>query len=305
MPYRILTDSDLADVLQMSDAVACMEDAFRQKAASELVAPGRMTCQLQAGQLVFTAGATQGADPVVGFRVYDMKQLHSPDRDEITAVFSGKNGALRGLVIGTDLGAVRTGAIGGVAVKYLARSNAKVLGMIGTGFQARTQLQAASSVRDFETIKVYSRNSERRKQFADEMGQRLNRKIHTVDSSEQATRDADVLIASTTSSRPLVEADWLKPGVHIQNVGPKFKDRHEFSLDVAERAQRRVTDSPAQMEAYGEQFILQGTKLVDSVVDLAEIVTGTVPGRDSEEEITLFYSLGLAGTEVLLADSLF
>ena len=223
------------------------------------------------------------------------------------------DGSLLGLVIGPLLGAIRTGAIGGTAIKYLARRDAGTLGLIGAGYQAQTQLAAALAVREFHTIRVFSRTAQHRDQFAEQMSRRLDRDIQAVDSARQATEDADVLICSTTSSTPVVEASWLKPGVHVNCVGPKLKDRHELDFDVFQRASRLVTDSPAQMEAIGDAFLLHGTPLADSIESLSAIVAATshepidrqhTPAR-MPEEITLFISLGLAGTEVLLAQRLF
>ena len=305
MSPPILTDSDIAESLSMSQAVQCMEEAFRQHAAGTLIAPGRIASDLEVGQLVFTVGASKAAEPIVGFRAYDLKQLHSPQRGELNAVFSAEDGSLKGLVIGPLLGAIRTGAIGGVAVKYLSRPDAKTLAMVGTGYQARTQLEAAMTVRDFESVKVYSRNVERRNEFANDMANKLDRDIRPADSAREAVSDADVVICTTTSSTPVVQADWLKPGVHINNVGPKFKESHELNVDVAARSARLVTDAPAQVSAYGDRFILHGTAFEEFVVDLAEIVAGPAGGRTAPDQITLFYSMGLAGTEVLLANELF
>lgn len=305
MSHIVLTDSDVAGSLAMQDAIACMEDAFRQRAAGTLVAPARLTSDLGAGQLVFTVGASTSKKPFVGFRVYDFSQLHSPQRAEMTVVFSAEDGSLNGLVIGPLLGAIRTGAIGGVAVKYLARPHVKKLGVIGTGYQARTQLEAAMTVRKFESIAVFSRTAERREQFAAEMSKKLEREISAVGSAQEAAEDADVLLCATTNSDPVVESGWLKRGVHVNNVGPKFKDAQELGLDVAGRMDRLVTDAPTQMAEYGPRFILHGGPLQGSVQDLAAIIAENGAGRKSAEESTPFYSLGLAGTEVLLANMLF
>jgi len=305
LSFPVLTDDDVTKSLRMSAAVACMEDTFRKQAAGILVAPARITSDLDDGQLVFTTGASKSNPAIVGFRAYDFKQLASPNRSEINAVFSAEDGSLRGLVIGTKLGAVRTGAIGGVAVKHLSNEDSRVLGMIGSGLQARTQLEAAVVVRAFETINVYSRNANRREHFAVEMSEKLGCKISSVHSAQAAVEDADVLICTTKSAVPVVEANWLKPGVHINNVGPKFTNNCEIGFDIAERAACLLTDTPVQMEIFGDQFILHGTPLAGAVVDLADVVAGKLSGRSSSDDITLFYSLGLAGTEVLLADCLF
>ena len=305
MSLCVLDDSAVGSSLSIAQAIGCMEEAFRCHAAGNLAAPARMTCDLGAGDLAFTLGARTADDPVVGFRVYDLKQLKSPARSELVAVFDATEGALLGIVTGGLLGAIRTGAIGGVAVKYLANAKVKKLGMVGAGGQARTQLEAAVTVRDFESIEVYSRDQERRTRFATEMSAKLGCAVQAVGSAQAAVEDADVLLCTTTSTVPVVRAEWLKPGVHINNVGPKFSDGAELGLDVAERMGLLVTDTRSQMEAFGARFILHDTRFESSLRDLAPIVSGADPGPSSPDQSTLFYSLGLAGTEVLLAEFLF
>jgi ornithine cyclodeaminase len=301
---RILTDADV-EAAGMPVAVQCMEDAFRQHAAGTLVAPGRLVSDVEAGQMVFTVGASTSDDPVVGFRYYDLKHLYS---QQLTAVFSASDGSLHGLVVGPLLGAVRTGAIGGVAIKYLAREDAETLGILGSGYQARTQLGAALAVRDFRTIRVHSRDAQRRRQFAVDMSREFDREIAAVDSAQEVVENADVLICATTSSTPVVEAAWLKAGVHINNVGPKFKSQHELATEIYQLASRLVTDAPAQLEAAGEDFILHGTPREDSVERLSSFVAQHTTAKQNvnqpDDAASVFISLGLAGTEVLLAKKL-
>ena len=311
MALRVLTDEEIKTV-SMKLAVECMEDAFRQHAAGNLVAPGRLTSDVNIGQLVFTVGAVTTPHPVVGFRCYDFQHLASPRRAELTVLLDAEDGHLRGIVTGPLLGALRTGAIGGVAIDYLARRDTKTLGLIGAGYQARTQLAAALAVRSFDTVRVFSRNPEKRHQFAVQMRSQFDCVIQEVETAQHAAEEADVLICATTSPEPVIEASWLKPGVHINTIGPKFKDSHELGPDVAELATRLVTDTSAQLEAYGETLLLHGRPEMDTVEDLSAIVAAeSLPSQDggtvstrSATDTTLFISLGLAGTEVFLAKQL-
>ena len=301
----VVDDSMVAEKLTMAESVDCMERAFQEHAKGSLSAPARFGSDLGVGQLMFTAGGCRSAGSPLGFRVYDMKQLGSPLHSELVAVFSGDDGGLRGLVVGPYLGALRTGAIGGVAVKHLSRPDATRLAIVGAGTQARTQLMAASSVRDFEDIQIYSRTASRLQAFCEEMSGAIGKPVTPSGSAREAVENADVVVCATTSEAPVIRFEWLKSGVHVNAIGPKFKDAHEMDLDMADRCQCLVTDTLVQMEEFGEAFVLSGTEHYDRVVDLAEIVAGTRPARQSETDNTLFYSLGLAGTEVLLADHLF
>ena len=311
MALRILTDKEI-ETVSMQLAVECMEDAFRQHAAGNLIAPGRLTSDVNIGQLVFTVGAATAPQPVVGFRCYDFQHLASPRRAELTVLFDAEDGHLLGIVTGPLLGALRTGAIGGVAIDHLARRETKTLGLIGAGYQARTQLAAALAVRSFSTVRVFSRDPEKRHQFADQMRSQFDCDIQGVETAQHAAEEADVLICATNSSDPVIQADWLKPGVHINTIGPKFKDSHELGPDVGERATRLVTDSPAQLEAYGDTLLLHGGPQMNHVEGLSTIVasqsppsqTGDPTSTRAATDITCFISLGLAGTEVFLARKL-
>ena len=305
MPPLILTDSDLESV-DMTDATSCMEEAFRQHALGKVIAPARIISDLKAAQLVFTVGASTTDPPFAGFRVYDLNQIQSTHRSELTVVLDATDGSMRGLVIGPKLGAIRTGAIGGVAIKHLARDDARSLGLIGSGYQAHTQLEAAAAVRDFTSVRVYSRDPQRCVSFANTMSHKLDRKIEAVEKAQSVVENCDVLICATTSPTPVIDAAWLKPGVHINTIGPKFKDRSELGMDVFERASRLVTDSPAQAQAFGDTYVLHGTPMTDSVEDLSSIVAANAAqSQRKADRITLFVSLGLAGTEVVLANRLF
>ena len=302
MSYLLITDEDIVRYLSMSQALTCMEETFRLHAADTLIAPARSDSDLaEAGKFVFTVGGSTGENSLVGFRAYDAKHFKSSERDELVAVFCGRTGAIKALVAGTQLGPIRTGAIGGLAINYLSHSNSKVLGLIGTGPQGRTQLLAAAAVRQFDQIKVFSRNPQRCGEFAEQMSRELGQSVQTAASTREVVEEADVLISATDSPTPVIQADWLKLGVHINNIGPKFKDNQELDLSVAERAALLVTDTIAQVDKCGDQFITAASPLHDRLQELAPIVAGSAARERASEDITLFYSLGLAGTEVILA----
>ena len=301
--YRVLTDDDVARVLKMDDAIVKIEDAMREKAEGGLVAPPRFEVSAGKRTMVFTVGAATKREKVAGFRVYDRQE--STASEQIVVVFDSDSGALKGIVIGDLIGAMRTGAIGGVAVKHMSRADSKVLGVIGSGLQARTQVEAAAIVRQFETVRVFSRNAEHREAFAGEMSERLNLKIEPVTSAEEAVREVDVLICATTSRRPVFKAQWLKPGVHITTLGPKFKIVHEIEVDVAAKSRVIATDSVAYRVPFlffHLPFFLKDTPHEKRMVELSDIVVGKKPGRTSPQDITLFCSVGLAGTEVVVAN---
>ncbi len=301
--YRILTDKEVEGRVAMADLIAEIEAAMLEKAEGTLIAPPRFHVDVERGGLVFTVGAATKDRQVIGFRVYDSFRNTSQDRQQLVAVFDSETGAFKGAVLGNLLGPLRTGAIGGVAVKYLSRPDSRVLALIGSGTQARTQLEAALEVRDFERIRVYSPTAARRRAFAREMAERLGVEIKPVTSSQKAVQGADVVITATTATRPLFDAEWLKDGAHVSTLGPKAKGSHEVPIELADRAALIATDSLAQVDAYPKRFFLENTHR-PRMVELSDILAERVLGRTDEDQLTLFCSVGLAGTEVVLADEM-
>ena len=297
---RLITDKDLQDPSLVNIAIEAVEMALDYRRNGTLTSPPRHPVAIgNAGGLVFTAGGLDGgAAPVAGFRAYT---TFNSERDEqIVAVWDLHSGSLLGLFIGTRLGALRTGAIGGVAIRHMARTDARIVGVIGSGQQARSQLEAAACVREIELAYVYSRNQTNRLSFAHDMQERLGIPVVAVETARHAVEASDIIICATSSSVPVIEAAWLKPGAHINTIGPKSIDAHEIPVDVAISASFIATDSPEQMLAYPKPFFLTGTSAMQRVIDLARSIASGAMAHRQSEDITLFCSTGLAGTEVLV-----
>ncbi len=306
MAYRILTDEDIDRDLPSAirTAIKAVENALFAKAEGKLVAPPRFSVSVERGALVFTVGAETLHSRTIGFRVYDTFPENTPEHTQIVAVFDSDTGSFKGIVLGNTLGAIRTAVINAVAIKHMARPDAVSLGILGTGFQVRFQLQAAVEVHPFNRVIVYSPTPAHREAFAQEMEGKLGFPIRVACSAEEVVRDADVLILATRSRTPVFEAGWIKPGTHINTIGPKFRDAHELPMEVARMAETIVTDSLPQVDAYSREFFLIGTLDRERMVELSDVVAGRKPGRITREGITLFCSVGLAGTEVVVADSI-
>ena len=303
MAYAILTDGDLNARLPMRAAIRAIEHALREHAEGRLVAPPRFSAAGDRGSLVFTVGGARGDPPSLGFRVYTTFGGDSPDRVQLVAVYDGRSGALRGMVLGNRLGPLRTGAIGGVALDRLARKDARRLAVLGTGTQARTQLEAAACVRRLEVVRAYSPNRGHREAFAREMSAATGLPVEAVTDPRQAVEEADVVLCATTSPAPVFRADWLKPGAHVTTLSGAFRDATDIEPGVVGRSAVIATDSRAQLETFSEPSLVVGTPHAERLVELGAVVAGRVRGRTSEEDLTLFLSVGLAGTEVIVADA--
>ncbi len=290
----VLNDSDIETAADMASLINICDAAVVAAASDELTAPARHAVSFGPGQLVFTTG---GNEQAVGFRAYDT--FPNSEQDQVVAVWHPDSGHLAGVIVGELLGAIRTGALGGVGVNRLAAPDATTCAVIGTGVQARTQLLACAAVRSLSQIRVFSRNEHNRQAFAEEMSARVGLEIQPVASARDAAADAEIVLLATSSGAPVVSLNDLAANVHVSTVGPKFKGYCELDADVVDAAQLVATDSPQQIESHGEHHFLHKSQAWDRIAHL-----GTIEARPDCVRRTVFLSAGLAGTEVLIADAL-
>jgi alanine dehydrogenase len=290
---KVLVDSDVRSRLGAAEAVQAMRRALVDAYRGVLSAPPRLHADLGERGLVFTAGGY--ADGPVGFRVYG---LWPGDFDQAVLVWD-HNGQLIGFVVGREIGARRTGALGGAAVDALAREDAATVGIVGSGVQAWTQLWAIAAVRRPARVRVHSPTPEHRVAFARRAEAELGLSATACDTAEEAVADADVVVLATRSEQPVIQAAWIRRGTHVNTVGPKLASVHETPAELAEDAAVVVTDSPEQAAGYDAPFFTSR-----ALTHLGAVVSGDAPGRTSDEDITLYCSTGLAGSEVVLAETL-
>jgi len=306
--YCVLDDAEVARFADMGELVAATEKCLQAKADGLLVAPPRHAVHFNSGALVFTIGgmaARDGSAGLAGFRVYETFAATGTARGQVVAVWNTSTGDLEGVILGEALGALRTGAIGGVAVKHMSSPGAATCGIIGSGRQAETQLIAAAVVRpSMTTVRVFSRSPQNRERFAARMSEKLHMGVEPVATAREAVADADLVLCATDSPDPVIDSAWLKAGAHVSTIGPKLADQHELPSDIGERAAVVVTDSPDQIRSYHGAYFLQDTPAWDRIIDLADIVAGRALGRRMTADLTLFCSVGLAGTEVAVASTI-
>jgi len=305
LPWPILTDADLERDLNrtLELVLAGVKDALLAHAEGRLVAPPRFAVDAGPGRLVFTVGVEPTRTRAMGFRVYETFPGSSPEHGQIVAVFDAGDGRLLGLVLGNLLGALRTAALNAVALEHLARRDAETLSVLGTGFQARWHALYALRARRFARVLVYSRKAENRAAFVRWLSARTDRPVIAKKSAEAVVREADALLEVTSARAPVFDAAWLRPGVHVNTVGPKLKSAHALPLEAALQAELLVSDAPAQLAAYEGYFLPEAER--DRVVPLSALVAGRHPGRTAPDQRTVFLSAGLAGTEPAAARRLF
>jgi len=186
----------------------------------------------------------------------------------------------------------------------MARQNSSKLGIIGTGWQARAQLEAICAVLPIETVTAFSPTAERLEVFCKEMAPKLGVEVHAAADAEEAAREKDVVVTATTSKEPVLKGEWLAEGAHVVAIGANFLSRREVDTEVVRRSACVIVDS-------SEQALLESGDLTSAVEagdffwedarELASVVTGDYPGREDDREITLFKSHGIALEDVALA----
>ena len=289
-----LTENDVKGILTMDMALDTVEESFRLMAEGTATNSPRSRMRLPNGVLNFMAGTAPGAG-VMGFKSYGVARGY-PVKFYVQ-LSSTETGELLAIIEASDLGRVRTGAASGVATKYMAREDASSVGVIGSGYQARTQLEAVCKVRDITSARVYSRKPENRDKFAVDLSASLGIDVTAAESGEACVKDVDIVITMTSTSRPVLEGQWLSPGMHINAAGANHWMRRELDGEAVRRSDVVVTDDIEQAKLECGDLIYPiefGTIRWEQVVNLSEVVGGSAKGRNTPEEITLFESQGLA-----------
>jgi ornithine cyclodeaminase/alanine dehydrogenase-like protein (mu-crystallin family) len=195
-----------------------------------------------------------------------------------------------------------------VATKYMARPDATSVGIFGSGKQARTQLAAVCKVRKVSRVHVYSPSEEHRRQFAQDMSRQCETEVIAVSHPESAARDLDVVITATTSREPVLHADWITQGTHINAIGSNFLGKAEVDAETVRRCNLVVVDSRDQARIEAGDFVQPleaGTLRWSDVRELGHVIIGRYSGRPHPGDITLFKSLGIAIEDVAVAGKLY
>ena len=301
----LLTEADVKSILTMPMAMDAVETSFQRLADGSAVSHSRQRLRLAGKGFLHYMAASDATGGYLGLKIYTV----SPSGARfLVPLFSGQSGEMVALIEANYLGQVRTGAASGVATRVMARANARNAGIIGTGLQARTQLEAVALARKLERVRAFSRSAERREQFSREMTQRIGVPVSPVASAEEAVRGADILITSTNTLHPVVEGRWIERGAHINAIGSNFADKRELDAEAVGRANVIAADSVEQSKIEAGDLIQvygQDASRWKAVHELSEIVTGKVAGRTGPDQITLFKSNGIAIEDIVVAGRIY
>jgi len=300
MPAIYLTEDDVAWLLDMDSAIESVEEAFRQWAFEKADNQPRRRARAGNATVHVLAAAAEYLN-YVGCKTYVTTRGGNRFQFVLSELEHGHPVAL---IEANLLGQMRTGAASGVATKYMARPDARIVGCFGTGFQARAQLKAICSVRRIERVDVYSRNDERRRAFADEMSEYCNVPTVAVHSPDEAAAEKDIVLCATSSKEPLFDGHILEEGTHVCAIGSNYLTKAEIDVTTIRRADHVVCDSleACQLEAGDFAPAIQDGSLDWSRVhELSDVVVGRETGRALPEDITLFKSVGLGLEDLAVA----
>jgi ornithine cyclodeaminase/alanine dehydrogenase-like protein (mu-crystallin family) len=295
-----LTEADVQRLVTVKDAIATLELMFETWPDPDTSNLPRQRAQIGKGSFNLM-GAAWGASEIFGLKAYygiGGGRFH-------VLLYSSRDGSLKAMIEADHLGRMRTGAASGLATKILANPDARTLGVIGAGRQAFTQVAAVCAVRKIETVRVFTRTAEHREAFAKQIERTLRVAAAPATTGEAAIADADVAITITKSAEPVLRANWLKSGVHINAAGANSASRREVDAETVLRATVRATDQVAQARAEAGEYrdlVAAGRLHWQDIVELGDILTEKVPGRRGPADITLFKSLGIALEDIAFAD---
>ena len=302
---NILTEADLRDAVALdAEAVACIEDAFRSLATKSVVMPPILHLEIADanGEVDVKTAYVPGLESFAmkmspGF--FDNPKLGLPSLNGLVVVFSARTGLVEALLLDngylTDL---RTAAAGAVAAKWLAREDARRAGIVGSGVQARLQLKALTLVRPIESASLWARNSDKAAACAAELSAELGIPVAVSPDIASLAAESDILVTTTPATAPLIEAEHLKPGLHITAMGSDADYKTEVAPAALAAADLYVCDRQSQCELLGELHHALEAGAVEPgrrYPELGQIIAGQAAGRASDQAVTL---CDLTGTGV-------
>ena len=308
MTTRVLTKQDVEQLLPMEASIRAAEQAFLYGSSPGTVNPLRhgMRFEDRPGLLglmpAYIPDRRRAGIKVVTF----MPQNHGTDLDShqgVILLFEAERGRLLGVVDASSVTAIRTAAASAAATKLLAKKDAGVLCLLGAGIQAETHLEAIRLVRSLRSVRVFSPQSA--DIFAASASAQWDIPVEVCASPAQAVTEADIICTVTSSSTPVLEAEWIRPGCHINAVGACFREARELDSRTVIKSKVYVDRLESAMNEAGDILIPLSEGLItkDHVRgEIGQVLVGAVPGREADSEVTLFKSLGFAVEDLTAAE---
>ena len=300
-----INEAEVRQLLTMPMAIAAVEEVSRKQAEGTVTVHPRRRFELPGHGYFHYMAALDSAGGYVGMKQYTYVK---GKLCFLVPLYSVATGELLALIEADYMGRLRTGAASGVATKYLAKKLAKSAAIIGTGGQARTQLEAIHNVRMLDSAFVYGRDRDRRYHFSEELSERLNIDVYPVESAAEAVRNAEIISTATTSPHPVVLGQDIPPGAHLNAIGANHAHKQELDEAAVAKANLIFVDSLAQSQQEAGDLIIpfrEDPERWNNVHELPELVSGKAPSRSNDVQVTLFKSNGIASWDVAVAEKVY
>ncbi len=307
----LLSRGVVKSLLDMAEAIAVMETAFADFAQNGIEMPRRQVISVpqRGGQCGFMPAYVQrtgalGIKTVTAFRD-NVSRYQLPTILGTLTLLDDQTGEPVTIMDGAYLTSVRTGAASGVATRHLARQDAHILGILGSGKQAETQIWAVCQVRPITEVRVFSPHLQQRQDaFQQAVSPLVEAEIRVVDTAAAAVRDCDIVVLATNATRPVIDGEWLAPGTHVNGIGSHSPSVRELDTRSVQRAKIVCDSLDACLAEAGDLMIpIAEGVLRDQDIhgDLGQVVCREIEGRSDDEEITIFKSVGLAFQDIAMA----
>lgn len=313
----VLTKENMQQVFTMKEAIEADKEALRLFSEGKSTVPLRANIDIPAynGQSLYMPAHVSGENPALGVKIIsiypDNVEQNLPTSPSTMIMVDVKTGIVEAVLNGTYLTQLRTGAVQGAATDLLARKDAKIGALIGTGGQAVTQLEAMLTVRDLDEVRIMDLDQKRAQIFADEMAVKFSNfatKLIVVDNPSDAVTDADIITTVTTSPQATFPHEAIKKGAHVNGVGAYTPDMHEIPGELLARADKIVFDTMEGVLAEAGDIItpLKEDLIQKSDIDgvLGELILDKITGREHEDDITVFKTVGTAVLDVVTAQKI-
>ncbi len=302
----LLKQSEIKNLISMKEVVDSVETAFKAYAEREVQMPAKEYLFFHEGDLrimpCYIRSMEEAGVKCVNVHPQNPLEHKLPTVMAVIELVDPKTGFPQAVMDGTLITDMRTGAAAGVATKYLAKPDSEVLGIIGAGKQACTQLMALNEVMDIKKAKVFCRTCSTRTNFAKTASKTYGFDVEAVETPEKAVKDADVVVTTTPSRKPLIKADWISPGTHINAMGADAPSKQELETRLLLKS-KIIIDSWDQASHSGEINVPVSQNILkrkDIHAKLGDVIIGNATGRKGDE-ITIFDSTGLAVQDVVTA----
>jgi alanine dehydrogenase len=309
----ILSEQQVKSLIDIDELIATLGQAHIQYSTGRAIMPVRLVVPLPQiqGRITSMPGYLN-EDKALGMKVVtyfqDNPKQNLPAILATIMLFSSESGKMIAAMDGGYITAIRTACASALATRLLANPNTPVLGILGAGVQARAHIQALTRVRQLSQIKLYSPSGKSAHSIRQDLEKSCGIPIEVVDSAQAAVRDSDLLVTVTTAKNPIIQVEWLKPGVHINAVGSHRPDLREIDGATLKRAKVVVDSRAAIMAECGDILLAlkeQSIGVDDIHGEIGQVLAGTKAGRISPSEVTLYKSVGIAIQDVATAQMVY